>query len=100
MWPCMGSRMPAQPNCGRRQRPPGLAAIMPALTGSDYYDGWTYRGGALQHAFTQSWSVFLAQDTAHRRQDYELEGSIAGAFGNAWDNYWITPQDYPVIRRE
>ncbi len=82
------------------QRPPGLAAIMPALTGSDYYDGWTYRGGALQHAFTQSWSVFLAQDTAHRRQDYELEGSIAGAFGNAWDNYWIPPQYYPFIRQE
>ena len=57
--------------------PPGLTAIIPALTGSDYYDGWTYRGGALHLAFTQSWSVFLAQDTAHRRQDYELEGTSA-----------------------
>ncbi|MFL5805480.1 MAG: CocE/NonD family hydrolase [Roseiflexaceae bacterium] len=81
-------------------RPIGLVTIMPALTGSDYYDGWTYRGGALHLAFTQSWSAFLAQDTAHRRKDYELEGSIAGAFGNAWANYWIPPQYYPFIRHE
>ena len=81
-------------------RPAGLVTIMPALTGSDYYDGWTYRGGALHLAFTQSWSAFLAQDTVHRWKDYELEGSIAGAFGNAWANYWIPPQYYPSIRQE
>jgi predicted acyl esterase len=44
--------------------------------------------------------VFLAQDTAHRWKDYELEGSIAGAFGNAWANYWIPPQYYRFIRNE
>jgi putative CocE/NonD family hydrolase len=81
-------------------QPPGLTAIMPALTGSDYYDGWTYRGGALHHAFTQSWTAFLAQDTAHRWQDYELEGTIAGALGNAWANYWIPPQYYPFVSKE
>lgn len=81
-------------------RPAGLVTIMPALTGSDYYDGWTYRGGALHLAFIQSWSAFLALDTAHRRKDYELEGSIAGAFGNAWANYWIPPQYYPFIQHE
>jgi putative CocE/NonD family hydrolase len=85
---------------GAVHQPPGLTTIMPALTSADYYDGWTYRGGALHHAFTQSWSTFLAQDTAHRRQDYELEGSLAGAMGNAWANYWIPPQYYPFINKE
>jgi putative CocE/NonD family hydrolase len=81
-------------------QPPGLTTIMPALTGSDYYDGWTYRGGALHHAFTQSWATFLAQDTARKQGDYELEGNLAGALGNAWANYWIPPQYYPFISRE
>jgi putative CocE/NonD family hydrolase len=81
-------------------RPPGLTTIMPALTGADYYDGWTYRGGALHHAFTQSWATFLAQDTARKQGDYELEGNLAGALGNAWANYWIPPQYYPFISQE
>jgi putative CocE/NonD family hydrolase len=81
-------------------QPPALTTIIPALTGADYYDGWTYRGGALHHAFTQSWSTFLAQDTARKQGDYELEGNLAGALGNAWANYWIPPQYYPFISRE
>jgi putative CocE/NonD family hydrolase len=82
------------------KQPPGLTTIIPALTSSDYYDGWTYRGGALQHAFTQSWSTFLAQDTAHRWQDYELEASLASALGNAWANYWTPPQLFPFISKK
>jgi putative CocE/NonD family hydrolase len=78
-------------------QPPPLTAIMPAFTSSDYYEGWTYRDGVLNHAFTQSWSTFLAQDTAHRLQDYELEGSLAAAMGNAWANYWMPPHFYPFI---
>jgi putative CocE/NonD family hydrolase len=81
-------------------QPSALTTIMPALTGCDYYDGWTYRGGALHHAFTQSWATSLAPDTARRRQDYALEGSIAAALGNAWANYYIPPQYYPFINQE
>lgn len=81
-------------------QPPGLTTIMPALTGSDYYEGWTYRSGALHHAFSQSWATFLAEDTAHRMQDYQLEGNIAGALGNAWANYWIPPHYFPFINHE
>jgi putative CocE/NonD family hydrolase len=80
-------------------QPPHLRTIMPALTGSDYYDGWTYRGGALHHAFTQSWATSLALDTARRRHDYALEGSIAAALGNAWANYYIPPQYFPFINQ-
>ncbi len=49
-------------------QPPHLACIVPALTASDYWNGWTYRGGALQQAFVQSWVLDeLGSDTARRR---------------------------------
>lgn len=35
--------------------PEGLRAIAPQLTGADYRDGWTYRGGALQLGFVLLW---------------------------------------------
>ena len=28
--------------------PPSLKAIIPTFTASDYYEGWTYQGGALR----------------------------------------------------
>jgi putative CocE/NonD family hydrolase len=49
------------------QEIPELACIAPAMTSADLYDGWTYRGGALQQAFVQSWVVAeLAPGTARR----------------------------------
>jgi predicted acyl esterase len=63
-------------------QPPGLATITPAMTGADYYDGWTYRGGALHHAFVLGWAFALAQPTARRRGDYALCGVGALASGD------------------
>ncbi len=37
--------------------PPSLKAIAPAFTASDYYEGWTYQGGALQWGFMCNWVV-------------------------------------------
>lgn len=48
-------------------RPPHLVAIHPALTASDYYEGWTYQGGALMQWFISSWASGLAEDTLQRR---------------------------------
>ena len=36
------------------EKPPHLVAIAPAHTSSDYYDGWSYEGGAFSLAFKQS----------------------------------------------
>ena len=47
-------------------RPPHLVAINPVVTASDYYEGWTYQGGALMQWFTSSWATGLAQDTLQR----------------------------------
>jgi predicted acyl esterase len=36
------------------QAPPSLKAMAPALTASDYHDGWTYQGGAFEQWFNES----------------------------------------------
>jgi putative CocE/NonD family hydrolase len=53
-------------------RPPHLVAIFPYLTGSDYYDGWTYQNGVLMQWFTSSWTSILAVDTLQRRAKEDL----------------------------
>src|SRR6266540_4807639 len=40
---------------GAVQRPPHLRAISPIVTGSDYYHGWIYEGGAFQLGFNVFW---------------------------------------------
>ena len=47
--------------------PPHLTATVPGMTGSDYYQAWTYEGGAFSQAFIQSWVAGLGQDTAMRK---------------------------------
>ena len=40
-------------------QPPSLATIVPGITSSDYYEGWTYQGGALAWGFILSWTLSL-----------------------------------------
>ena len=47
-------------------RPPHLTAIIPAMTSSDYRDGWTYEGGALYQAFAQDWPMNSIANSAVR----------------------------------
>ena len=47
------------------ERPPHLKAIFPIVTASEYYEGWTYQGGALQLGFVLFWILlYLAPDSA------------------------------------
>jgi putative CocE/NonD family hydrolase len=49
-------------------QPPHLTCLFPVVTACDYYDEWTYRGGAFQQFFNESWAAFrLAPDTLNRR---------------------------------
>jgi putative CocE/NonD family hydrolase len=48
-------------------RPPHLKAIFPYVTASEYYEGWTYQGGALMQWFASSWSSGLVTDTLRRK---------------------------------
>ncbi len=41
------------------ERPPSLVAISPVATGSNYYDGWVYQGGAFQLGFNLFWAQLM-----------------------------------------
>jgi uncharacterized protein len=49
------------------EKPPHLAAIAPTVTASEYYEGWTYQGGAFAYWFTSTWASLLAIDTLDRQ---------------------------------
>jgi putative CocE/NonD family hydrolase len=48
------------------ERPPHLQAIFPVVTGSEYYEGWTYQSGALMQWFASTWASILTEDTERR----------------------------------
>ena len=43
-----------------REAPPSLRCAIPIITADDYYDGWTYQGGAFQLGFVGLWGAGLA----------------------------------------
>ncbi|MCZ6544490.1 MAG: CocE/NonD family hydrolase [Chloroflexi bacterium] len=61
-----------------REQPPSLKCAIPIITADDYYDGWTYQGGAYQLGFATLWGMGLATalfegqerglDPAHRTE--------------------------------
>ncbi len=69
--------------------PPHLAGMFPFVTGSDYYEGWTYQGGAFSQWFTQMWASGLALDTLNRR---------VAKNSNSMQWVWKLPlADYPFL---
>ena len=68
---CTASPMWGRRNgCRRRRSRRHLVTIVPAMTSSDYYDGWTYEGGAWSLAFEESWplvTIALSGSPAPRR---------------------------------
>jgi len=73
--------MVGQHNCWQRiSSPSALSCICPAFTSSDFYDGWTYEGGALNLAFVVVWAINLALDTARRKGDEKLLRELSEAY--------------------
>ena len=72
-------------------RPPSLRAIAPAFTSSQYYEGWTYNGGAFAIAFAGYWANLLAVDSAVRRGDEETVVGLLGTLGSAAEWFWALP---------
>lgn len=79
------------------EAPLALATVIPAMTSSGFYDHWTYRGGALQHAFVRSWALYLAQDTARRRRDHALGSQLSSALRTVGEAFWSRPYDAPLL---
>lgn len=82
------------------ERPPALACAAPGFTGGDFYDGWTYQGGALNLAFAVSWVIqFLAVPEALHKGDREAAARLAAAGGELDSLYAAQPlTDLAVLR--
>ena len=88
-------------------RPPHLTTIIPLITASEYYEGWTYQGGAFQLFFNLSWSV---TNLALPNWD-NLSASVSGLTSEhldglveATDNLdaslkHLPLKDYPVLKQ-
>ena len=84
------------------QAPPHLAAIAPGHTSSDYYDGWSYEGGAFSLAFKESWpSASLAGGAIRRLGDQSVVDRLAKAQSEIWSTYSHLPiKTYPWLAPE
>ena len=79
-------------------RPPSLVTVCPALTASQYYEGWTYNQGALALAFAMSWAVNLAGMEARRAKDDEAMASLQAAYANSQGWNWYLPlAEFPPL---
>jgi len=72
-----GSYVGATQMLAATAHPPHLAGICPAVTASNYHDGWTYQGGAFEQWFDESWASGLAQDTLNRSVQKATNARIA-----------------------
>ncbi len=79
--------------------PPHLAAIAPAMTSSDYYDGWAYQGGAFSLAFDESWPVSDLAPVAARRSGIQaILDKLNKAKANIASTYSYVPiRNYPWL---
>jgi hypothetical protein len=73
--------------------PPALKAIVPTITASDYYEGWTYQGGAFQQGFIQFWTAGMATETLARLTDAPSAArkKLYGSIFNLDKTYWSLP---------
>jgi len=85
-----GSYVGATQMLAAMAKPPHLAAIFPYVTASEYYEGWTYQGGAFAQWFASSWSSGLVIDTLRRKADQ-----------NQRPKEWVSTlpvENYPLAR--
>jgi putative CocE/NonD family hydrolase len=74
------------------QKPPHLVAISPAMTASDYYDGWSYQGGAFSLAFNESWPLSsIAKTGSLRLGDQAIIDRMTAAIENLQKAYEYLP---------
>lgn len=75
------------------QRPPSLGTMIPAVTASQYYEGWTYNGGAFALAFALSWALSLGINVAQKRGDDAAALGLANGFASSLALDWSLPVD-------
>ena len=82
-------------------QPPHLTCLAPGFTAADYYDHWTYRGGAFSLASSMSWAVKLATGNARRRGNPALEMELQETLLHIgeWHRYLPT-RDFPPLKSD
>lgn len=75
------------------ERPPSLGALIPTVTASQYYEGWTYTQGAFSLAFALSWALSLGINVAQKRGDDAAASEFAASFASSLDIDWSLPLD-------
>lgn len=83
-------------------QPPHLTCMCPGFTGSQFYEGWAYNGGAFALAFNMSWAHFLALDIAKRRGLTDLQQDLCKAvMGGVVGHYTHMPLSrFPGLQRD
>jgi putative CocE/NonD family hydrolase len=82
------------------ERPPSLVAVCPGTTASQYYEGWTYQGGALNLAFAANWAAGLAACAAITAADGTGISRLEGVAGRAdWFSH-LPLLEPPVLGRD
>ena len=98
-WGCTGD-----PYVGATQwlaaiaQPPHLKCIVPMFTSSDYYEGWTYQGGAFQWGFMVAWVLpYLASEGLLRtREDLSDFSAVCDQLARLVDKMDETFQTLPL----
>ena len=100
-----GSYIGATQMLAAAANPPHLVGIFPYITAAEYYEGWTYEGGALMQWFAESWTSGLVLDTLMRKagalnrpvqwaeqlpvEDYRLMNTPTGADVAPYFREWV-----------
>lgn len=82
------------------ETPPHLTTIVPANTASDYYDGWTYEGGAYRLGFVEPWAMgTIGLESAEQRADKATADQLRTDLQNitSWLNY-RPYKDFPPLQ--
>lgn len=81
-------------------QPPHLKAIAPNITSSDYYEGWTYQGGAFQLGAMIFWVIpTLASDAASRAGKTQTVLDLLVEGDNLTPHYQHLPlKTLPILR--
>jgi putative CocE/NonD family hydrolase len=87
------------------QRPPSLKAMVPAITASDYHDGWVYQGGAFELFFSVSWLMIslgltrLMRERADNPKAAKELGELMGSIDVMRERMEFLPlREFPLLR--
>ena len=85
--------------------PPHLVAMAPDLTGSQFYHGWTYQGGALQHNFVLAWVTnftlanltTISQGVSGATDDRDKLVAVLDDFPQSME--YLPLKEFPALKR-